>query len=387
MGATMILPVVSQAQSSQRRARIVARFPHRQCQDRERLFQTARIGPFYLASPSFLAWRLLPYGLSVVRRRIGEALAHDPFYGAGGTLNVIYAKPHAIGIPEIELREIAVQMLFLAVLVHAFHAALEDRIVAFDGVGMDRFDVQPVGFVDPSLMANVLILAVSDGAVSGKFVANIVVVLCLIGHHGSFARNVFANDRHDVGDRRTVDMEAAGRTAAFDKGQDGVFVRPAWTAFLGAAEATARRLLAAFTVNGTDESFVGFNDAAIPAHRGHADDAHCLADAVRHEPCGFERHAQGPRELIAGDTLFAGAKQVHRLEPQVHRDVAILEHSPDLHGELFAALVALVEANAGCLPRHLADPVEAPAMGANGAVGPHAGLNPSDSGGLVLEDF
>lgn len=139
-----------------------------QRQDHGRSAETARIDLFYLALPSFLVCRLLPYGLSFVRRRIGKALAHNSLNGASGTLNVIYAKPHAIGITEIELCEITVQMLFFAMLVDAFHSAFEDRVVAFDGVGVDRFDMQSVSLVDPSFMANIFILAVSDGAVSGN---------------------------------------------------------------------------------------------------------------------------------------------------------------------------------------------------------------------------
>jgi hypothetical protein len=89
-------------------------------------------------------------------------------------------------------------------------------------------------------------------------------------------------------------------------------------------------------------------------------------------------------KLVAADALFAGAKQVHRLQPQVHRDVAVLENGSDLHGELLAALVALVKANAGRLTGHLANAVKAAAVGAYRALRPYAGFNPSDSGGLVL---
>jgi len=43
---------------------MLRRFPRYQRQDRERFFETARIGLSYLALPlSFLAFRLLPYGL------------------------------------------------------------------------------------------------------------------------------------------------------------------------------------------------------------------------------------------------------------------------------------------------------------------------------------
>jgi hypothetical protein len=69
--------------------------------------------------------------------------------------------------------------------------------------------------------------------------------------------------------------------------------------------------------------------------------------------------------LVARNTLLAGTQEIHRLKPQVHRDVAVLENSPDFHGELFAALVALVEANTGRLTMDLADAVKPAAMRAN----------------------
>ena len=39
---------------------------------------------------------------------------------------------------EIELGKVAVKMLFAAVLIDALHAALEDRVEAFDGVRCDE---------------------------------------------------------------------------------------------------------------------------------------------------------------------------------------------------------------------------------------------------------
>ena len=50
--------------------------------------------------------------------------------------------------------------------------------------------------------------------------------------------------------------------------------------------------LAAFLM--PDEGFVDFDDLAFAAQRAHPDDAHRLADTVRHEPSGLEGHAQGP---------------------------------------------------------------------------------------------
>ena len=51
------------------------------------------------------------------------------------------------------------------------------------------------------------------------------------------------------------------------------------------------------------------------------------------------------------------------------RDVAILKNGPDLHGELFAALVALVKADAGALAAHLADAIKPPQCGQTGPFG------------------
>ena len=52
--------------------------------------------------------------------------------------HVIHAKGNAVVIAEIKLSEIAVQMLLAAMLVGAFHAALEDAEIVLDGVGVDH---------------------------------------------------------------------------------------------------------------------------------------------------------------------------------------------------------------------------------------------------------
>lgn len=67
--------------------------------------------------------------------------------------------------------------------------------------------------------------------------------------------------------------------------------------------------------------------------------------------------------------------------------MAGLEHGSDLHGEGLAALVALVGADPGALAAHLANALEGAALWANGAVRPHASLDPSVGGGLVVEMF
>jgi hypothetical protein len=65
-------------------------------------------------------------GLSLVRRSIGQPVSDDALQRGGSAGNVVHAQPDVIGIPEVELREIAVQVGPADVLVHAVDAALED---------------------------------------------------------------------------------------------------------------------------------------------------------------------------------------------------------------------------------------------------------------------
>ena len=358
--------------------------PHpqpRQYQDRERFAETARIDLSYLALP-VLAFRLLPYGLSVTSRSIGQSLANCALNRTGGALHVIYALPDAIAIPEIELAQVAVQVLLGAMLVDALHAALEDRIVALNSVGGDSggFDdgvaIRAFLVGDFVPVADVLLFAVVHSVVAGKVLADFGINVGFVRHETTFALDILADDRGDLRNGRAVNMEATGRTAALDESEDGVLV--------GAAR-TAPTLGLAFQA--TDIGFVYLDHFAFAAHRGHTSGPHSLTDAMAHEPSGLEGNAQGAGKLVAGNALLAGAKQVHRLKPQVHRDVAVLENGADFDGELFAALVALPKPDPGRFAAHLADPVGTPTMRANRPFRPNSGFNPSDSGGFGLHDF
>ena len=103
------------------RVQIVRHFHCRQRQARERFVETARTELAYFPSVLALVLRVLPYGLSVTRRPIGQTLPNDAFHRAFGALYVIAAEPHAVVIAEIELRQISVQVLLFAMLVDALH--------------------------------------------------------------------------------------------------------------------------------------------------------------------------------------------------------------------------------------------------------------------------
>src|SRR5437763_15448437 len=95
---------------------------------------------------------------------------------------------------------------------------------------------------------------------------------------------------------------------------------------------------------------------------------HRLAEPVRHEPCGFVGHAEDAMDLMAAHSLLAGAEQVHRLEPQVQRDMRGLENRADRDAELALAWAAAPQTHAPAL--YLRDPIHAAAAGANRAVRP-----------------
>jgi len=79
-------------------------------------------------------WRLL--GCRDVRVSICEPLTDDAEQSAPRPLRVVNTKRDPLRIAEVKFREIPVQMPLAAMLVHAFHAALEDRKVAFNSVGV-----------------------------------------------------------------------------------------------------------------------------------------------------------------------------------------------------------------------------------------------------------
>ena len=68
---------------------------------------------------------------------ISQALTADLLQGAIGALLVIPVQRRAVVVAEVKFREVAVQMLFGAMLIDALHAALEDAEIAFNRVGVD----------------------------------------------------------------------------------------------------------------------------------------------------------------------------------------------------------------------------------------------------------
>src|SRR5579863_9689983 len=301
------------------------RLPQRQAFERSP--RTARIAPCRQpsasasASASGLAWPLAlaraPYRRRPsVNRLVGEPLADNAFQRAVGAGHIVNAKFDPVAIAEIELGQIAVQVLFLAMLIDALHAALEDRIVAFGGVGVGVEAGHAVGVA-------VFVAAMIDGRMVGELAANLGVMRRFVGHKVRLARDVLAHDRRDVRDGRAVDMKRTGRAAAFHKGQHRHLVM--------AASADGLALLAA------NESFVRFDSLAFAAHRREAAVAHRLANAMAHEPGGFQGDAEGAVKLVSADPFLRRTNQMDCLKPKAKWNVARLENGSDFDGERLPA--------------------------------------------------
>lgn len=71
------------------------------------------------------------------RPPIGEALADDAAKGIPGAVLIVATQRNSVVIAELELAYVAVQVLLLAVLIDALHAALKDRERTFNRVRVD----------------------------------------------------------------------------------------------------------------------------------------------------------------------------------------------------------------------------------------------------------
>lgn len=68
-------------------------------------------------------------------RSIGQPLANHTQQGRVSAHGVVHAKDDSVIIPEIDLGEVAVEVLLCAVLIEAAHSSLENREEAFGVLG------------------------------------------------------------------------------------------------------------------------------------------------------------------------------------------------------------------------------------------------------------
>jgi hypothetical protein len=120
------------------------------------------------------------------------------------------------------------QMLLAAMLIHAFHATLEDRIIALDGVGMN-------------LAAYIFIRFVTDAFMARKVISEREIMAAFVGHHRGVFRNIGLNNWNDISGACAINMERANLPAfSIDKRQYSVLV--AMAAPLNRAFLATRRM-------------------------------------------------------------------------------------------------------------------------------------------------
>ena len=244
-------------------------------------------------------------------------------------------------------------------LVDTFHAALEHAVEAFHRVRVHSTTDILTGTVAGKIVACEVLL--EAGILTG-----------LIGHDERARSDVRLDQRQQVSGLSPVHMEGPATLAAFDQRQDSVLM------------SVAAMLRHVFFL--ADEGLVDFYDSALATHRReHATGHHRGTDTVRHEPCAFERDTKGTVKLVGADALLARAHQVHRLEPEVQRDVAALKYRAHLDGERLAAGVALVDADASAGALELADPLIALATRADRTLRPDARFDVGIGGLFVME--
>jgi hypothetical protein len=156
---------------------------------------------------------------------------------------------------------------------------------------------------------------------------------------------------------------------ALDQRKDRVFV----------AAAAAMRLLHRLAA---DVGHVRLDHLSLTAQRVRIDRRlHNFADAVGEEPSGFHAAIEGPLDLASRNAFLAAADKLDCLQPQMQREMAVLENAADSHGEGLTAGIAFAESGAAALAVQSANPlaIHVPAMGANRPFRPQVSLDIGES--------
>jgi hypothetical protein len=223
-----------------------------------------------------------------------------------------------IVIPELELRNVKMQILFADVMECADDPALEDAPEALNRLSMNRTD-------------NVLMLGMINGAVI-KFLAKVIVANPLIGaEQANFVRHSFVDERLQGLLLHILNNASDYVSLATDRAN---YNRFAGSGRAGLAIALFPMAIFGFAAN---ECFVNFNDAAKLRFRLNQRGS----DFVSHEPSGFDRtETHVAAKLTRAHSLFASQYQVSDLEPVAERFVGIFEYGPCDAGEAIAVLGA-----------------------------------------------
>ena len=178
-------------------------------------------------------------------------------------------------------------------------------------------------------------------------------------------------------------MECANIAATLDKRKNGILVSAALLGVLVGATATLFGDDFLFAL--ANVSFIGFDDFISTAKRGKILAAHGLSDTMGEKPGALVGDFENAVELMGAHAFLGTAHQMHGLNAFMKRQAHMLEDRADLHGELFAAVIAFLEADTVSLALERLDAIGAAAMRAYRTVRPNDGLQKLKSGGFVVE--
>lgn len=185
---------------------------------------------------------------------------------------IVNAVRSPVAVSEPELRDIAVQVLLITVLIHAFHPPLENREIAFNRVCVNN-------------ATTVFTLPVANEIVLFEILVKLRILAGFVGVDRGFLCDVFAQYWEKGFLLEIVHDEVAGAARiAIHEGKDFVFVVVATT------------FLLAFRLDDlvvTDKRLVHFDDTTTGTERGQVARAHRLTDTVFHEPRRLIGHAKG----------------------------------------------------------------------------------------------
>jgi hypothetical protein len=322
-------------------------------------------GERHCSSPSMNAndsWRGSPLERDGVVERllptsclVGQPLAACAPDGAVGALDIVDAEFGAVVVPEIEFGEVAVEMLLVHVLIDADQTALEHREEAFEGVGVHVApDVLALGMIDRFMLTGGHKMSVCHRAIGDETAIAVQIAPQYLPHSPM------------------IEELRTDRATALNQAEDlsgGALMRLA----------TGLRRFA-------DPSLISLDSFASATNRASAAAAaHHFADAMPKEPRSFHATAEGALQLARRDAFLGRANEVDRLKPDMHRDVAGLEHAAHADGERLAASAAIPQTGASGFTLRARCFADRAAVRANRAVGPHLLFDVFESGVFVGE--
>lgn len=252
----------------------------------------------------------------------------------------------------------------------AVYAALEEREVRLDGVGV-------IGGADFHVLASTVV----DSAVTGELLTDLRIHRALIGHQARLGVGVLAKNRAKRLCRHVRDMKATGLAVALDQGHDRRLADRA----TASVEALVAMLVLLFAA---DVGLIDFNRLALATDRTGQRIAGSLAKAMKQEPSRLVVRAEHPVQLMGTHAFLAGSHELRSEQPLAQRNLAALHNGVDGDGERLAAVFALVDTRTRACAGQLGNAVAHDAAArADGAARPEQAFEMFARCVFVVEDW